>query len=374
MKLRRILTLLLACALLVSVFPAAAAPREQTITYINPLYADVITEADLVQPVQVKPDAEPQATTNGSVEEAAAILREGMKNRAETVTVNVSYDGDYRNAINAVSDAAMAHTGVADEGDYIRWQFAGWKSSISISSIGINFTNYTITYTLTYYTTAEQETEMDTAVDNLLTELNVQSMSDYEAVRAIYDYICSNITYDHDNLENEDYTLKYTAYAALMNKTAVCQGYANLFYRLALECGVDARLISGIGNGGGHGWNIVELDGLYYDLDATWDAGRTSWSYFLRCDANFGDHTRDEEYCTNDFYAAYPMSTVDYADRPTDLDGDGQWDTSDLNLLSRYLTGSVTLTDSQKIAADLNHDGSITSADAVLLAKKLLTK
>lgn len=367
MKLRRILTLLLACALLVSVFPAAAAPREQTITYINPLYADVITEADLVQSVPVKPDAELHATTYGTVEEAAAILRAGMKNRAESVTVNVSYDGSSKEVSNAVSDAALAHTGVADEGDYIRWQFAGWKSGISYSG-----TNFTITYTLTYYTTAEQEAEMDTAVDKLLTELNVESLSDYEAVRAIYNYMCSNITYDHDNLYDEDYNLKYTAYAALINKTAVCQGYANLFYRLALECGVDARLISGTGNGGGHGWNIVELDGLYYDLDATWDAGRTSWSYFLRCDANFGDHTRDAEYLTEAFSAAYPMSTVDYADRPTDLDGDGQWSSADLVLLSQYLTGSATLTDAQKIAADRNGDRTITSADAVLLAKKLL--
>lgn len=369
MKLRRILTLLLACALLVSVFPAAAAPREQTITYINPLYADVITEADLVQSVPVKPDAEPQSTTYGTVEEAAAILRKGMKNRAETVTVNVSYDGSSKEVSNAVSDAAMVHTGVANEGDYLRWQYAGSRSRISYFG-----TNFTITYTLTYYTTAEQETQMDTAVEELLTELNVDELSDYETVRAIYNYMCNNISYDYDNLSDSAYKLKYTAYAALINKTAVCQGYANLFYRLALECGIDARLISGTGNGGGHGWNIVELDGLYYDLDATWDAGRTSWSYFLRCDANFGDHTRDAEYLTETFSAAYPMSTVDYADRPTDLDGDGQWTSSDLNLLSQYLTGSATLTDSQKTAADLNGDRAITSADAVLLAKKLLTQ
>lgn len=203
------------------------------------------------------------------MEEAAAILRKGMKNRAETVTVNVSYDGSSKEVSNAVSDAAMVHTGVANEGDYLRWQYAGSRSRISYFG-----TNFTITYTLTYYTTAEQETQMDTAVEELLTELNVDELSDYETVRAIYNYMCNNISYDYDNLSDSAYKLKYTAYAALINKTAVCQGYANLFYRLALECGIDARLISGTGNGGGHGWNIVELDGLYYDLDATWDAGQ----------------------------------------------------------------------------------------------------
>lgn len=44
----------------------------------------------------------------------------------------------------------------------------------------------------------------------------------------------------------------------MINKTAVCQGYASLFYRLALDAGVDTRVISGEA-GGPHAWNIVKL-------------------------------------------------------------------------------------------------------------------
>lgn len=39
---------------------------------------------------------------------------------------------------------------------------------------------------------------------------------------------CKNVTYDYASLKNPNYLLKHTAYAALMNKTAVCQGYAAL--------------------------------------------------------------------------------------------------------------------------------------------------
>ena len=63
--------------------------------------------------------------------------------------------------------------------------------------------------------------------------------------------------------------LKYTAYAAMINKTAVCQGYASLLYRLLLECGVDCRVVTGYGNGGRHAWNIVEVDGKYYNVAGT---------------------------------------------------------------------------------------------------------
>lgn len=62
--------------------------------------------------------------------------------------------------------------------------------------------------------------------------------NDYENTKAIYDYLCQNITYGNDNLNDDTYLLKYTAYAALINKTAVCQGYAVLLYRLLLEEGI----------------------------------------------------------------------------------------------------------------------------------------
>ena len=128
-----------------------------------------------------------------------------------------------------------------------------------------------------------------------------------------YDYICSNVTYDHDNLNDESYSLKYTAYAALINKTAVCQGYASLFYRLALDAGVDTRVISGEA-GGPHAWNIVKLNGKYYNLDSTWDAGRSTYAYFLKNTNDFDDHVRDNDYQSNEFIEEYPMWDESYTE------------------------------------------------------------
>ena len=109
-------------------------------------------------------------------------------------------------------------------------------------------------------------------------------------------------------------------YAALVDKKAVCQGYALLFYRLALENNIDARLIAGLGNGGPHGWNIVKIGNCYYNLDSTWDAGYTKigYNFFLVTDNNFSKHIRDEEYNTNEFYALYPMATKNYDPESTE--------------------------------------------------------
>lgn len=58
---------------------------------------------------------------------------------------------------------------------------------------------------------------------------------------------------------------------------------------------------------------------------------------------------------------------------PGDVNGDGALTSSDLVLLSRYMLGTVALTDEQIAAADVNGDGLITAADTVLLAKKILS-
>ena len=57
-----------------------------------------------------------------------------------------------------------------------------------------------ITFTFTYLSDADQEAQMDQAVADLLSSLDLSSKTDYQKIKAIYDYICSNITYDYEDL------------------------------------------------------------------------------------------------------------------------------------------------------------------------------
>jgi hypothetical protein len=83
-----------------------------------------------------------------------------------------------------------------------------------------------------------------------------------------------------------------------------------------LELNVDVRLISGTINNTLHGWNIVAIDGVYYNVDATKDAGFTADNYhfFLKTDGDsyYAKYTRDAEYCTEAFMTAYPMAEANY--------------------------------------------------------------
>ena len=279
---------------------------------VNPLYEDVIQLSDLKSPGkdQVSFAAETSKHCT-SISEAVKYLRDEMTKRSETIIFE--FQGiDYQDGMaKQIITEALSHTGNPIEGDYIAWQYPGWNCDINRVTQD-NTTTLSFKYTITYYTTSEQEAEVDSTLENVLLQLDLENKTDYEKICDIYDYICDNVKYDYDNLEDDNYKLKYTAYAALLDKKAVCQGYAVLFYRMSLESGVDARLIPGTANGGSHGWNIVELDHKYYNLDSTWDAGKSEPEYFLKCNENFSDHVRHSDYDSEEFNAAYPMSEKDY--------------------------------------------------------------
>ncbi len=278
----------------------------------NPLYANAPVQSNIeLTPVETPLLDNFNPSDYSDVETGGIRLREQMKARNSQITLMVRSSSDVNTVAAQLFEIALEHTGVSTEGDYLAWQYGGYGGDVSCYTVsGMYY--YELTLTVPYYTTAEQEAIMNTEVPKLLGQLDLDEASDYAKTKGVYDWICQNVSYDYDNLEDDSYKLKHAAYAALVDRTAVCQGYAVLFYRLMLELGVDNRVITGIGNGGPHAWNIVELNGLYYNLDSTWDAEKYGYSYFLTSDANFGDHQRDYEYTTSSFYAQYPMDTQNY--------------------------------------------------------------
>lgn len=262
-----------------------------------------------------------------TIEDAAKQLRKQLAEHANEAYVYYKsptpYDSStFQSEISQpIWDTALEHTGVPTEGDYISWH----RSDVNIGGTIESDCYFTLKYVINWYTTKEQEDELDAAIKAVFSQISeekgydIYNASDYLKVCAIYDYICKNISYDHSDSKD---MLKYTAYAAMIKKSAVCQGYASLFYRMSLTLGVDTRLITGEGNGGAHGWNIVKLHGKYYNIDATWDTNYaqsgTKYAYFLKSNDNFSDHLRNDDYNTDEFNNKYPMGTTDYV--PVDED------------------------------------------------------
>jgi transglutaminase-like putative cysteine protease len=340
---------------------------------VNPIYAEEITEEQLLNELAMLPAvcSEEDPLFCHTEDEIAAEIRRGMENRENVISAQFNSTSELSTeVIYSYLELALAETGVPTQGDYLRWGFQGYSAQLFRMQKGSQYT-YTITYTFTYYTDAEQEQWVTGTVDSILDSFHFTAYTtDLEKVQTIYDYICDNVTYDYTNLNDKEYTRKYTAYAALYDGTAVCQGYATLLYRMLMKEGISARLIPGEGNGGAHGWNIVKLGTVYYDLDATWDTSYKSeglpYAYFLKCESSFAKHIRDDEYKTDEFLQAYPMAETDYVALAEDMNGDSTVDTKDLVRLMKIMSANATNT-----KMDINGDSEVNAKDLLYLMKYL---
>ena len=70
-----------------------------------------------------------------------------------------------------------------------------------------------------------------------------------------------------------------------------CNGYALAFYLIIDECGILCDYVAGYN----HAWNIVKLNGLWYNIDVTWDDtnNKINYDYFLKGKADWKGHDRN---------------------------------------------------------------------------------
>ena len=261
-----------------------------------------------------------------TVKEASEYLRNEMVNREKSATVNVkSKETDFSKLIKEIFEGSYSQDIVrgAQDGDYLKFHWGGYKVSGMYSNLTDGRRLYSINYRLEYYTTAEEEQAVTEKINETITDLDLNSGSDYIKIKKIHDFVCDTIQYDYINVSNTDYKYQFTTYGALFKGRAVCQGYATLFYRLCREVGIPVRVITS----SNHAWNIVKIDDKYYNIDCTWDdtdkdtpgiptgdywSGIVIYKWFLNGCDDFPRHIRQEEYTTDEFNAEYPMASKTY--------------------------------------------------------------
>ena len=134
-------------------------------------------------------------------------------------------------------------------------------------------------------------------------------MTQAEKALAVHDYIVLNCQYNWyiaTTSDNPYDKTKYSenvfnAYGALVDKNAVCQGYAEAFNLIMKKLNCPAYMVTSTG----HAWSMIQLDGQWYNVDATWDdpvpdkAGYCSHNFFLCSDEKLleldsgGSHIRE---------------------------------------------------------------------------------
>lgn len=88
-----------------------------------------------------------------------------------------------------------------------------------------------------------------------------EGMSDWQMALSIHDYLVVNCTYDESLTYREGYDM-------IVRGTAVCSGYAEAFMYLLNRVGIGCRYVSS--EEMDHAWNLVQIGGSWYHVDATW--------------------------------------------------------------------------------------------------------
>ena len=135
----------------------------------------------------------------------------------------------------------------------------------------------------------------------------------------IYKRLGNKISYDweHKDVDSDEekgtiylggYPAAHNLEGGLLNNTCVCEGYSKIL-KQALACvGIKSKVILGNEQTEPHAWNQVNIDGIWYNTDLTWDEDKIKegrqLDYCLQSDSEFMNHTTESsiaEQCNNSY-------------------------------------------------------------------------
>lgn len=143
-------------------------------------------------------------------------------------------------------------------------------------------------YSMDYETRCNYSYRVSTIVSRLVTKY--KDLSDYEKVKAVYEYIIKNIEYDELSVNNQNIL------GVFLDRGAVCLGSANAVQTVLSRLGVDSIVITGETELCAHAWNLVKIEGEWYHLDIT--AGMLAYNTTKYVDYRYMTMTDEETYLT----------------------------------------------------------------------------
>lgn len=246
----------------------------------------------------------------GFVDEYKNTFKQNLIDRKTSFGVKLDatgYSGDIGEAVssgfNELLDYAFAPSANANEGDYIKYNvFESYYEYSVLDSIGRKTVE--VNYNISYNTNKEQEDIVASTVAAQAERINRECSNDFTKIKAVNDYVCQITEYDYDNVSSTKNGLShYSAFGAINNHLAVCQGYSLLFYSLCTSLGIENR----IATSEDHMWNIVRLGDAFYHVDSTWNDAYDNYTYFMKGQQDFkndrGEHTRNDDLVGNAYYA-----------------------------------------------------------------------
>lgn len=126
-----------------------------------------------------------------------------------------------------------------------------------ISNDNYSLENYEVVYN-----------ELNKIVDGIDLELD-----EVIKFKMIYERIINKISYDFDGVETTKLS-NQNLLGGLVNNSCVCEGYAKILQQALSLVGIESIVVGGNGEkeDGGHIWNQVKIDGVWYNADAAYDS------------------------------------------------------------------------------------------------------
>lgn len=219
-------------------------------------------------------------------------LVEGIRDSQSQIVVYDQYHSIAAAELTTVLDAVRS--------DYPEFFWFGLGCSYYSDSSGC-VTKIIPCYTMSGEQLEEAQATIAEIAHLLLTGL--EDKSDYEISKLLHDRLAAHMSYQYT--ENDQ-----TIYGALVEKQAVCAGYAAAYQYLLQQAGIPAwkidgsSIIPGTSTSIGHSWTLTYLDGNWYHTDVTWDdqgnLGKIYYAYLNVTTAQIlQDHAIDA------FFSAY---------------------------------------------------------------------
>lgn len=122
------------------------------------------------------------------------------------------------------------------------------------------------------------EEELKRRVEEIVWEVDKNARNDRDILMGISEYFQRNIKYDYSQVNS---TIKsnsnaHSAYGALVQNLAVCEGVSKAYSLVLSYFGISSMVVSGkavesVLPGANHSWNIVAYENQFYHCDITWD-------------------------------------------------------------------------------------------------------
>ena len=144
-----------------------------------------------------------------------------------------------------------------------------WTVGYSVKS-GRNFTELEF-QVMNHYTVNQLKT-MTSAMNRKARSIAQKAMkhhSAYDKILSVHDEIVSFTEYSKTRSNSKN--LSHTAYGCLVEKKAVCEGYARAFQYVMQILRIECGICSGTVGSESHAWNYVKIGNAYYWIDVTWD-------------------------------------------------------------------------------------------------------